>query len=178
LTQVRGPDRFARGADNALSIANNQMLGNAPESFVTSGARNLAGQTIRGDFLNAGNPHLQQLSQNIGDQVFNQTQQRFAGSGRNVNSQGAQGQFREDFQNQLSPIFAQNFENERQRQMSAMSQSSQFDPLNQFISRFGPLAAANLDKDVVGQGVQTGNTTNTPSMFDQVLGIADVIIPG
>lgn len=166
---VRAPGFIEQPVAGAANAAQAQAFGGAPESFVTSQARNLAGQNLRGDFLNPEtNPHLSGVANQIGDQVFNQTQQRFGGAGRSVGGVDATGQFREDLTNQLSPLYAQNFENERGRQQNTLFQSSQFDPLNQLIQRLGPLSSA-AGRETYNETY--GNTEEKASPLDRALDV-------
>lgn len=167
FSQIRPPGYIEQPLAGAASAAQLQAFGGAPESYVTRQSRDLAGQTLRGDFLTTGtNPYLQGVANNIGDNVFNQTAQRFAGAGRNVGGTDAAGVFRRDLTNQLSPMFAQNFENERQRQMQTMGQSSQFDPINQFIERLG-LLAPSAGREITS----SGTTRDRASPLDTFLGL-------
>lgn len=166
FTSVRAPSFINTPAQNAANIANQQFAGTAPESYVNSQSRNLAGQTLRGDFLTPqSNPFLAQVGQNIGDSVFNQVSQRYAGAGRNVGGADAQGQFRSDLTNQLAPMYADNYARERGIQANTMSTASQFDPTNQLIQRLGPLA--NLaGRDITTESSNSGVTRERGSPFD------------
>lgn len=167
LSQVRPAGFIEPSIRGAATAAHQQAFGGAPESYVTAQGRNLAGQTLRGDFLSPEtNPYLAQVGQNIGDQVFNQTAQRFAGAGRNVGGADAQGVFRQDLTNQLAPLYGDAYNRERGIQSNTLFASSQFDPLNQLISRLGPLA------NMAGRDVTTSGTTrDRASPLDAFLGI-------
>ena len=128
-----------------------------PESAVTSGARGLLEQQIGGQFLGS-NPYLGQLQQNIGDSVFNQTQNRFAGAGRNVGGADAQGAFRRDLTDQLAGLNADQYNRERAIQQNSIGQASQFDQLNQFINRLGLLSGASNDRTI--SGTQSGTNVS------------------
>ena len=170
---VRAPGFIEQPLAGAANAAQNQAFGGGPESFVQSQGRNLVGQTLRGDFLTPGsNPFLQGVADNIGDTVFNQTAQRFAGAGRNPGGADAQGVFRRDLTNQLSPMFAQNFANERQLQNQTLGMSSQFDPLNQLISRLGLLAPA-AGRETFQESF--GRSEQKLSPFDRLVGGLDAL---
>ena len=62
---------------------------------------------------------------------------------------------------------------ERGIQANTMGMSSQFDPLNQLISRLGPLS------DMAGRTVSTsGVSRDRASPADMALGLVDAIFPG
>jgi hypothetical protein len=168
--QVRGPQYIDQNLYQAAGNAAGQFFGDAPESYVTRQGRDLIGQTLRGDFLSTENPYLGQLSQNIGDNVFNQTSQRFAGAGRNVGGADAQGVFRDDLTNQLAPIFHQDYSNERMWQNNALGMSSQFDPLNQFIQRMSPLSNM-AGRDVTTENQYSGTNRSRGSAADIITGL-------
>ena len=167
FSQVRPAGFIEPTIANAANAASAQAFGGAPESYVTSQARNLAGQTLRGDFLNPqSNPYLAGTANLIGDQVFGQTANRFAGAGRNIGGANAQGQFRDDLTDRLAPMYADNLARERGIQSNTMFASSQFDPLNQLISRLGPLS------DMAGRTVNTsGVSRDRASPLDTFLGL-------
>jgi hypothetical protein len=172
FNQVTGNPVIQAPIGNAATTANAQFTGAAPESYAVSQGRNLAGQTLRGDFLSPqSNPFLAQVGQQIGDQVFNQTQQRFAGAGRNVGGADAAGEFRSDLTNQLSPLYSDAYNRERGNQVNTMFASSQFDPLNQFIQRIGPLANASQDRTINTQQSGTNVSRDRASPVDTFLSI-------
>jgi hypothetical protein len=167
MSQVRPAGFIEPTIANASYAAQQQAFGGAPESYVTSQARNLAGQTLRGDFLSPeSNPYLAGTANLIGDQVFGQTANRFAGAGRGVGGANAQGQFRDDLTDRLAPLYGDNLARERGIQANTMGMSSQFDPLNQLISRLGPLS------DMAGRTISTSGTTrDRASPLDTFLGL-------
>lgn len=167
FSQVRAPDFINAPLQNAANMANQQFGGTAPESAITSGARNLAEQTIGGQFLGP-NPYLDSVINQGANQIQNQVQSRFAGSGRNVGGPAAQRQFADTLTQFAAPLYAQNYESERGRQQNALFQSSQFDPLNQFIARLGPLAAA-AGSDI--SSTSSGTTRDSASPLDTFLGL-------
>jgi len=136
---IRAPGFIEGPTADAVQGATRQAQGTLPESFITSQARDLAGQTVRGDFLDPStNPFLQQTFNTGADAIQNRLDSQFSGAGRNIGASIAPA--KADLSSFANQLFGGNFQNERDRQFNAMSQSSQFDPLNQFIERMGPLA--------------------------------------
>lgn len=152
-----------------MDAAFQRFTGAAPESQGITAGRDLVNRTIAGDYVNQGNPYLQGLtdsiSQNIGDQVFNQNQNRFAGAGRNVGGSDIQGHFRDDLTQAIAPTIAgvrsDNYNFERGNQIGGLNMVSQFDDLNTLISRLGPLSQSSQFRNTnqVGSSAGTGSTS-------------------
>ena len=163
---VRAPAWMLPSQQEQMQGAMSAFRG-GPESYVQGAARNLAGQTLRGDFLTPGtNPFLAQQIDQLGNQIQNQTQTRFAGSGRNVGGPGAQRQFADTLAQVSVPLSAQNYAMERQLQQGTMGQASQFDPLNQYMERMS-LLADSAGQDRSWQSTEASN----PSFLDTLLGV-------
>lgn len=120
-------------------------------------SQDLLGRTIGGEFLSPdSNPFLQQTFNRAADLTRGRLDTEFAGAGRNL---GAQQPARsQELQDLASNIFGGNFQQERNRQVGAIGQSQQFDPLNMFINRIAGL--------IPGAG---GTTSSQQPVFRQGL---------
>lgn len=100
----------------ALAMGTNRALTGSP---TLGAAQNEATKTLNGDYLSAGNPYTQQLSDSIYSQVRPQVDSQFSGANR-YGSAGHEGAMTSAFTNALAaPMFNQ-YGNERQ-QMGAMT---------------------------------------------------------
>jgi hypothetical protein len=157
-----------RGFDTLRTAGNNALRANAGQ-----GVRDLAGRTLRGDFLDVGsNPALQGLIQssinpmqrNFAENVLPAITAGASGSGafdnirRNIVTEQAGGRLNEQIGNLTNQILGQNYMRERQNQMFApqmFQQASALDamPAEMFM-REGEgrrAAAQNEITDAMGQ---------------------------
>jgi len=162
--QVRAPGFIEQPLARAANVANLQAFGGAPESYVTSQGRDLAGQTLRGDFLMPdSNPFLQATFDRGADAVQKRLDTQFAGAGRNIGASAAPA--RQELSDLASNLFGGNYQAERGRQMNTLGMSSQFDPLNQLIARLGPLADA-AGRTETASGTRSGTSRDRASPAD------------
>ena len=163
-SQTRAPGFLQSPLQNA-ALASNAAFGQGIEGFNQTAGRNLIGQQLRGDFLMPeSNPFLQGTFNRAADLTRGRLDTEFAGSGRNLGaSQPARS---EELQTLASNIFGGNFARERGLQQGALSQVSQFDPINQLIQRIGLLAPA-AGRDVSTQS--SGQTEEHAAPLDRAL---------
>lgn len=143
---------------------------NTTGSDLTDQATGLLGRTIGGEFLDPStNPNLQNTFNRAADLTRTRLSSEFAGSGRNI---GASLPARSDeLQTLASNIFGNNFENERQRQNSAITTAGGFNPitnpLDQLITRLNTLSP-NTGKTITESG--SGTQPVQRDGFGQILG--------
>jgi hypothetical protein len=171
---TRAPGWIEQPAAGATRAAEGMFNGSIPESYTTSQGRDVLGQTLRGDFMLPGsNPFLQGTFDRGADAIQQRMDSQFSGGGRNLGASkpGVQ----EDLSSFANQLFGGNYQAERGRQDNALNQVSQFDPINQFIQRLGPLA------NIAGKETQSsvyGNTEERGSGFDMFTQALDAVIPG
>lgn len=129
-------------------------------------ARQNLAATLSGDFLSPdSNPFLQGTFDRAADLTRTRLSSEFAGAGRNL---GASLPARSDeLQSLASGIFGGNFQNERNRQVAALGQARDLDPLNEFIRRLGvitPLSGRNVVQE------STSDQEGKASPLDRTLG--------
>ena len=127
-------------------------LTNPGDRIIREG-RGLVSDTLQGNFLDPdSNPFLQQTFNRAADLTRGRLDTEFAGAGRNI---GASLPARsEELQTLASNIYGQNFQAERDRQISAVDQAQGLDPLNMFINRLAGV--------IPGAG---GSTQSTQPVF-------------
>ena len=140
-------------------------------SPVTQEARNLAGSTLRGDYLNS-NPFTQNAAQDAMGMARSQINSQFGGSGgNNFGSSAHQEWLGRGLVNAAMPYFNQNYENERGRQFAAMSQAPSLAGLDyQDINAvqqadFLPWDFLGRYQNIVGGLNQGGGTTATTQPY-------------
>lgn len=128
-----------------------------PAAGLLGQSSDLISRTLGGEFLSPeSNPFLQSTFNRAADLTQTRLASEFAGSGRNI---GASAPARSDeLQTLASNIFGSNFQNERDRQITAVGQASGLDPTNLLIQRLAPL---------LGSG---GTTTSTQPVFQDQTG--------
>jgi len=138
---TRGPAPMIEGPLQQAIGGATSVFGGGPEGYATGQGRNMLGQTLRGDYLTPGtNPFLQGQINQLGDQLYQQTASRFGQAGRNVGGSGAAQAFEDSLARASVPLAAQNYQAERDRQMSGLGMTSRFDPLDQYLNRLGLLS--------------------------------------
>ncbi len=147
---------LAGGVGSQLSQSdplNNPGATNLAGSNLIPGAQSLLQSTIGGDFLSPdSNPFLAQTFNRAADLTQTRLASEFAGSGRNLGA--ALPARSEELQTLASNIFGGNFQQERNRQVGALDQSLNFDPLNLAINRIAGI--------IPGAG---GSTQSTQPVF-------------
>ena len=145
---LRGPLEHgvtaAEGQFRDSSDAGNALIGQSQD---------LVGSTLKGDFLSPdSNPFLQGTFDRAADLTKGRLDSEFSGAGRNL---GAAAPARSDeLQTLVSNIFGGNYQAERDRQVSAVGQASNLDPLNRFLNQLGTV--------IPGAG---GTTTSQQPVF-------------
>ena len=128
---ARGPSPMIEGPLQQAIGGATSVFGGGPEGYATGQGRNMLGQTLRGDYLTPGtNPFLSGQINQLGDQLYQQTASRFGQAGRNVGGSGAAQAFEDSLARASVPLAAQNYQAERDRQMSGLGLTSRFDPLD------------------------------------------------
>lgn len=139
-------------------------------------ARDNLAATLSGDFLSPdSNPFLQSTFDRAADLTRTRLSSEFAGAGRNLGA--AQPARSDELQTLSSGIFGNNFQNERNRQVAALGQARELDPLNEFIRRLGvltPLSGRNVVQE------STSDQEGKASPLDRTLGALMAIggLPG
>ena len=154
------PPAFLQGPLKKVTAESVQGFNNTaggPGAGLIPGAQNLIGQTIQGDFLSPdSNPFLQQTFNRAADLTRGRLDSEFSGAGRNLGaSQPARSQ---ELQDLAGNIFGGNFQQERDRQVTATGQAPGFDPLNMLVDRLSAI--------IPGAG---GTTTSQQPVFRQGL---------
>ena len=154
---LAGPLASAAGAasgafNNRGSMIPLDSLTNPGDRIIREG-RGLVSDTLQGNFLDPdSNPFLQQTFNRAADLTRGRLDTEFSGAGRNI---GASLPARsEELQTLASNIYGQNFQAERDRQISAVDQAQGLDPLNMFINRLAGV--------IPGAG---GSTQSTQPVF-------------
>jgi len=161
-TEASVPTQLLPGFNPALSATTGQFNsagGGSQENFNQPLGRNLIGRTLSGQFLDpSNNPGLQGVLDRGGDFIQNRLNTDFARSGRDLEAAtpaaaDALGTFTSD-------VLFNNFNAERARQQGALGNVGSFDPLTQFLDRFGALS-----------NVAHGNqSTSNPLFQDRLAG--------
>ncbi|MEM8714165.1 MAG: hypothetical protein AAGE92_00065 [Cyanobacteria bacterium P01_G01_bin.4] len=146
---------FAAGNNARDQFLNQQTFGAG--SSLVPGSQQVLSDTIQGNFLSPDtNPYLEQTFNRAADLTRTRLDSEFAGAGRNL---GAAAPARsEELQTLASNIYGGNFQRERDRQVTALDQSLNFDPLNMLVNRTAGL--------LPGAG---GATQSTQPIFRQGL---------
>ena len=134
-TQSRPPAFLLPPLKQATNIALGQFRGRGPGAMdLLKSSQDLTQRTIEGDFLDPNsNPFLASTFNRAADLTQNRLSSEFAGAGRNLGA--ALPARSEELQTLASNIFGGNFQQERNRQMSAIDQGQALDPLNRFINQ-------------------------------------------
>lgn len=151
---------------NSQNLVNNTIKG----QFLNSGpGQGLINSTLSGDFLNS-NPYLDQTFQNAANATRTQLSSEFGGAGRDLGA--ALPARSEQLQHLAASIYGNNYQAERDRQLSTLGQASQnyateranqisaidqgntVDPLNRFINQIAGI--------IPGAG---GSTQSTQPVF-------------
>lgn len=111
---------FGPESESALNMLANRGAYGSP---VTGAAQNEAMSTMGGDYLSAGNPYFQMMSDRIGDTTQQQVGSRFAGSGRRMGSPAEVQTFSREMSNALAPLAYANYSGERENMQRAMMAS-------------------------------------------------------
>lgn len=165
---ARARGRIPGGRINpGATVSTGSVGGTFGGTDVLGPARQNLAATLSGDFLNPdSNPNLQNTFNRAADLTRTRLSSEFAGAGRNL---GAAAPARSDeLQTLASGIFGGNFQNERNRQVAALGQARQLDPLNEFIRRIGvltPLGGRNVVQE------STADEESKASPFDRTLGV-------
>ena len=169
---TRAPGWIEGPAGMATRGAEGMYNGSVPEAYTTSQGRDVLGQTLRGDFLNA-NPYLDETFNRGADAIQQRLDTQFSGGGRNLGASKAPATA--DLSSFANQLYGGNYQAERGRMDNALGQVSQFDPLNQLIQRLGPLA------NIAGKETQSskyGNVEERASGFDMFADALDAIVGG
>lgn len=114
---------FAPETEQALQLQTQRATGGDPN--FQAGQQQLQ-QTLGGDFLNAGNPWMDMVSNRVGGDVRRQVDSRFAGAGRNMGSPGHVEALARGTAEGMAPYQFAAYEGERARQMGLIPQAQQF----------------------------------------------------
>lgn len=101
---------------SALQGMEERAIGGSP---LVGAAQGQLQSTLAGDYLNAGNPYLMDLSNSIGDAVQSQVGSRFAGSGRKLGSPAEVETFQRTMANAIAPAAFENYGKERELMQQA-----------------------------------------------------------
>lgn len=141
------------GSSLSASDPNTNPSADTTGSQLVPGAQGLVNDTISGNYLNPEtNPYLDQTFNRAADLTRTRLSSEFAGSGRNLGA--AQPARSEELQTLASNIFGGNYQAERDRQLGAIGQGLQLDPLNLAINRIAGI--------IPGAG---GSTQSTQPVF-------------
>ena len=162
---TRAPGWIEGPAGMATRGAEGMYNGSVPEAYTTSQGRDVLGQTLRGDFLNA-NPYLDETFNRGADAIQQRLDTQFAGGGRNLGASKAPATA--DLSSFANQLYGGNYQAERGRMDNALGRVSQFDSLNQLIGQLGPLANIG-GKDIHTE--QYGNTEDKRGPLDTFLSI-------
>lgn len=151
------PPQYLNSALQSAVGGANSAFGQGFEQYNQGAGRDLVGQQLRGDFLLPdSNPYLQETFNRGADAIQNRLDTQFSGSGRNLGASIAPA--KADLSSFANQLYGGNYANERQIQQGSLNQVSQFDPLNQFISRLGLLSpAAGRETSTSTYGKETGS---------------------
>jgi len=168
-TNVRNNPFLDRSLGLGVGATNNAFsLG--LEDANTLAAQDLTGQTLRGDFLGVNNPGLQAEFDRGADAITQRLNSSFSGAGRNI----AAGRpvAADELGSLRAGLFGPAFERERDRQVAAVGQAQQLNPLDNFLDRLGRLSGV-AGRDVNSADASTGSSTTKEklSVLDRVLGV-------
>ena len=133
-TTTSEPPAFLKPFLTNLASAAQGQFGQVSSPQLINQGRDLTSSTLAGDYLSPdSNPYLQQTFDRAAQLTQNQLASQFAGAGRNgIAALPARS---EQLQTLASNIFGGNYQAERNRQMDAINQGLQLDPLNLAINR-------------------------------------------
>ena len=158
-TTSNPPSFLLPSLQSAVDDANRQMTqarsapGSFPATQINNNAAGLVNSTLQGDFLGPeSNPFLQQTFNKAADLTRGRLDTEFSGAGRNLGA--AMPARSQELQTLASNLYGQNYQAERDRQITAVDQGQNLDPLNQFINRIAGI--------IPGAG---GSTQSTQPVF-------------
>ena len=170
---------FSPETEAGLGLQSNRAI--FGDQNLTS-ARGLVGDTISGNYLDAGNPSFQNMSNRIYDDLRRQTDSQFAQGGRygSVGHQEAQGRA---FADAIAPLQYGNYEAERTRQENAVNQA--FPLANQAYLDAGQLrdvgaTRENLSGEKISEQIARHNfgQTSKPQQLAEAIGLAGTFNAG
>jgi len=158
----------------------NRALQFGEEDPLTTGARDVVGDTLSGQNLGEENPFLERVFNRGADAITQRLQGGFSRAGRNIAA--ARPVAADELGSFRAQLFGDNFQRERDRQVNAVGQAQGLAPIDQFLRRLGQLGNV-AGRDVSGSSVSSGTTDQTTrersSVLDRVLGIgASLFLPG
>jgi len=106
---------FSGQTEDALQLQEARALGGSP---LTDQAQQVIQQTLNGDFLQRENPGFDQFAQTLTGDIGSQIQAQFGAAGR-LGSQGNSQALGRGIGDALAPLRFQDFQRERQNQLSA-----------------------------------------------------------
>lgn len=158
--------------DQSVGIGTNRInrsLLFGEEDANTGAARDLVGSTLQGDFLGQNNPFLEDQFNQGADAITQRLNTNFARSGRNISA--ARPVAADELGSLRAGIFGPAFERERDRQVAAVGQAQQLNPLDQFLERLQQLGGVT-GREINSSGSAT--TREKKSVLDRVLGVASL----
>ena len=163
-------DTTAGKTQNRLQNINPLRSGNHKQNR----AYNLLNKTARGDFLDEGNPYLQDMIGNVSDDITRRSKSLFSGSGR-YGSEAHQDTLSESLADAQNDLLYSNFATERQNQLAAQGQLGDIGTTiaNQRLGVFDRHRAANNDMFAQDAAKTDRRTAALNDLFNQQLGVSD-----
>ena len=170
FARAQGAANSSQGQSTALfnQAASQQAAAAQDPNGLVAQAQGQLGQTLGGQYLSpTSNPYLSGAVQNALDQVRQNVNSQFRGD--NYGSSANQEYLTRILANTALPIYAQNYSNERQNQLSAVGaapdlQSANAQQLAQAgqLTAAGPFAALQNYQNLISGNFGGTTTTNTP----------------
>ncbi len=168
-------DYMSQFAPQISGLANSLLGGGADRTGMVQGAmddyRNQLAATIEGQYLDPlSNPFFNKVTSSIGDDVQNRVNAMYAGAGRDPSGAGGYGQnLGRGIAEGVAPVFAQQYQQERQNQLSALN--GLYGAGNQSAALLSQLDQTALGNRSTGVGVagQAQSAANDP--YNQILAL-------